>query len=216
MPEDCCLPIGDKLTFAQGALCEPVTIGLYAVRQAQLQENCGIAILGAGPIGLSCLINAKTGNVDGCYVTEKVKERIEVAKITGATWIGNPDRQDIVKEILKFKPAGMDVVFECAGEQETIDQAIELLKPGSKLMLIGIPRSERISMVIDKMRRKEITIINVRRQNKCTQGCIDLIASGRINVDFMITHRFKPRQVQQAFDMVAGYRDGVIKAIIEF
>ncbi|MHC4457089.1 MAG: zinc-dependent alcohol dehydrogenase [Planctomycetota bacterium] len=216
MPEDCCLPIGDKLTFAQGVLCEPVTIGLYAVRQTQLQENCDIAILGAGPIGLSCLINVKTENVDGCYVTEKVKERIEVAKITGATWVGNPDRQDIVKEILKFKPAGMDVVFECAGEQETIDQAIELLKPGSKLMLIGIPRSQRISMVIDKMRRKEITIINVRRQNKCMQRCIDLIASGRINVDFMITHRFKLQQAQQAFDMVAGYRDGVIKAIIEF
>jgi threonine dehydrogenase-like Zn-dependent dehydrogenase len=109
----------------------------------------------------------------------------------------------------------VDVVFECAGQQETIDQAVELLKPGGKLMLVGIPRLERISFIIDKIRRKEITIVNVRRQNNCTQMAIDLIATGKVKVDFMITHRFKLEQTQQAFDMVAEYRDGVIKALIE-
>jgi L-iditol 2-dehydrogenase len=109
----------------------------------------------------------------------------------------------------------MDVVFECAGQQETIDQSVDLLKPGGKLMLIGIPRIERISFAIDKIRRKEIAIINIRRQNKCTQHAIDLIASGKISVDFMITHRFDLEQAQDAFDMVAEYRDGVVKALIE-
>jgi L-iditol 2-dehydrogenase len=215
MPENCCLPLGDKLNFAEGVLCEPLAIGLYAVKQARLLENCDIAILGAGPIGLSCLINAQAENANTCYVTEKINERVETARKGGATWVGNPDKENVVKEILRRRPAGMDVVFECAGQQETIDQAIELLKPGGKLMLIGIPRTERISLVIDKIRRKEITIINVRRQNKCTQDCIDLIASGKISVDFMITHRFKLEQSQDAFDMVAEYRDGVVKALIE-
>jgi L-iditol 2-dehydrogenase len=215
MPEDCCFPIGDKLTFAQAVLCEPLAIAVYAVKQADLQEGSDIAILGAGPIGLSCLVIAGAENAKACYVTEKVKERVEVAKKSGATWVGNPNEQDIVKEILQVTPGGMDVVFECAGQQETIDQAVELLKPGGKLMLIGIPRTRRISLVIDKLRRKEINIINIRRQNKCTQTSIDLIASGRINVDFMATHRFKLEQTQDAFDMVADYRDGVVKALIE-
>jgi len=215
MPEDCCFPVGDKLTLAQAVLCEPLAIAVYAVKQARLRESADIAILGAGPIGLSCLIAAKAENAQTCYVTEKVKERVEVAGNSGATWVGNPNEQDIVREILKRQPAGMDVVFECAGQQETLDQAVELLKPGGKLMLIGIPRIERISFVIDKMRRKEITLVNVRRQNKCTQSCIDLIASGKINVDFMATHRFRLEQTQKAFDMVAGYRDGVVKAMIE-
>ena len=215
MPEDCCFPIGDKLTFAQAVLCEPLAIAVYAVKQAHLRGGSDIAILGAGPIGLSCLITAGIENVKVCYVTEKVKERIEVAEKSGATWVGNPNKEDIVKEILGRQPAGMDVVFECAGQQETIDQAVELLKPGGKLMLIGIPRTEIISFIIDKMRRKEITLVNVRRQNKCTETAIDLIASGKVSVDFMATHRFKLEQTQQAFDMVAGYRDGVVKALIE-
>ena len=215
MPEDCCLPLSDKISFAEGVLCEPLAIGLYAVKQARLPENGDIAILGAGPIGLSCLINANAENVTVCYVTEKINERVKTARRNGAAWVGNPNTGDVVKEILRRRPAGMDAVFECAGQQETIDQAVELLKPGGKLMLIGIPRAERISLVIDKIRRKEITIINVRRQNKCTQHCIDLMASGKIRADFMITHRFELEQTQDAFDMVAEYRDGVVKALIE-
>lgn len=82
-------------------------------------------------------------------------------------------------------------------------------------MLIGIPRTDRISFVIEKLRRKEITIVNVRRQNKCTQATIDLVSSGGIGIEFMATHKFGLEQTQEAFDMVADYRDGVIKAIIE-
>jgi len=215
MPEDCCFPIDDKITFAQGVLCEPLAIGVYAVKQACISGNTDIAILGSGPIGLSCLVSAVAENANACYVTEKIEERVEAAEKNGTTWVGNPNKEDIVKEILRLKPAGVDVVFECAGQQETIDQAVELLKPGGKLMLVGIPRLERISFIIDKIRRKEITIVNVRRQNDCTQMAIDLIAAGKINADFMITHRFKLEQTQQAFDMVAEYRDGVIKALIE-
>lgn len=215
MPEDCCFPISDRITLAEGVLCEPLAIGLYAVKQACLLEGADIAILGSGPIGLSCLVSAKAENANACYVTEKVKERIRVAENNGATWVGNPDKEDIVKEILKQQPAGVDVVFECAGQQETIDEAVELLKPGGKLMLIGIPRTESVSFIVHQIRRREITVINVRRQNKCVQACIDLIASGKINVDFMITHKFKLEQTQDAFDMVGGYRDGVVKALIE-
>ena len=215
MPEDCCFPIDGKITFEQGVLCEPLAIGVYAVKQACLSEGADIAILGSGPIGLSCLVGARAENVNGCYVTEKIERRVKIAERNGATWVGNPNKEDIVKEILKRQPAGMDVVFECAGQQETIDEGIELLRPGGKLMVIGIPRTERVSFPIHKMRRKEITIINVRRQNKCTQVCIDLIASGKIGVDFMITHRFKLERTQDAFDVVAEYRDGVVKALIE-
>ena len=148
-------------------------------------------------------------------MTEKVEGRIKAAKEAGATWVGNPEKEDIVAAILRQKPEGLDVVFECAGQQETIDQAIELLKPGGKLMLIGIPRSERISLVIEQIRRKEISLINVRRQNECTQTCIDWISSGKIKPDFMITHRFKLEQTPEAFDMVSEHRDGVVKALIE-
>ncbi len=214
MPQECCFPINGSLTLEQGALCEPLSIAVYAVKMADLPKDADVAILGAGPIGLSCLLNVNAENARACYVTEKIEGRIEGARKGGATWVGNPNNQDIVKEILHRQPAGMDVVFECAGQQETIDQALEMLKPGGRLVLIGSPRTERVSFDIDRLRRKEITITNIRRQNKCTQKAIDLIASGKVNTDFMITHRFGLEDTKKAFDLVAGYHDGVIKAMI--
>ncbi len=205
-----------KITLDQAVLCEPLSIGVYAVRQAQLPPKAAIAILGAGPIGLSVLVTAYSEGVNEIYVTDKIDARVEAARKAQCTWAGNPDRQDVVEAINQQQSRGMDAVFECAGQQESIDQAVELLKPGGKLMLIGIPRDERISFVIDRLRRKEITVINVRRQRNCVQEAIEMIAAGKLDVDFMITHKFTPEQTQKAFDMVAQYSDGVIKALIEF
>lgn len=214
MPEECCFPTNGEINLEQAALCEPLSIGFYAVKRAGLPDNADVAILGAGPIGLSCLLNIIAANARVCYVTDKIDERVEGAKKGGADWAGNPDKQDIVKEILQQQPFGLDVVFECCGQQEAIDQAIEMLEPGGKLVLIGSPRAERISFDISRIRRKEIAIINIRRQNECVQPVIDLVTSGKINTDFMITHRFSFEQTKQAFDLVAGYKDGVIKAMI--
>jgi L-iditol 2-dehydrogenase len=215
MPEECCFPTNGKLTMEQGALCEPLAIAVYTVKQSHLPAGADVAILGAGPIGLSCMTVARAQGARNCYMTEKIPERIKMAKGNGATWVGNPLKEDVVGAILKQQPLGVDIAYECAGQQETIDQAVDLLRAGGTLMLIGIPREDQISLSIDKIRRKEVTIVNVRRQNGCTQAAMDLIASGRVNVDFMVTHRFKLDRVQDAFEMVAGYRDGAVKAMIE-
>lgn len=214
MPEECCLPTNGKITIEQGVLCEPLAIAFYAVRQSHLPQNADVAMLGAGPIGLCCLVCARAEGAQACYMTDKIDERVETARRNGATWVGNPTKEDVASAILQRQPLGVDVVYECAGQQETIDQAVEILKPGGRLMLIGIPREDRVSFAIDKIRRKEISIVNVRRQNKCTAAAIDLLASGRGHADFMVTHRFDLDQVQEAFELVAGYRDGVVKAMI--
>ncbi len=215
MPQEACFPTNRAISLEQGALCEPLAIAVYAVKQSQLPEAADVAILGAGPIGLSCMVSARAAGIHACYVTEKITERVAVVRDNGADWVGNPLNENVVASILSRQPLGVDVVYECAGQQETIDQAIELLKPGGKLMLIGIPRYERVSFSIDRARRKEITIVNVRRQNKCTQTAIDLVGSGQVNPDFMVTHRFKLDRVKDAFDLVADYADGVVKAMIE-
>ena len=214
MPQESCYPTNGAITLEQAALCEPLSIGAYSVQRARLPEHANIAILGAGPIGLCTFVSAKAENANACYMTEKIPQRIEVARQAGATWVGNPDKQNVVKEILKQQPDGLDVAFECAGQQETVDQCVDLLRPGGTLILTGIPRFDRTSFAIDLIRRKEITIVNIRRQNQCTQKAIDLIASGQVNVDFMITHHFSFEETQDAFELVAEYRDGVVKAMI--
>ena len=215
MPQECCLP-ADRLTLEQCVLCEPFAIGLYAVKRSGISVGKTAAILGAGPIGLSCMAAAQRIGITDISLTEPVAGRAEIALRAGAKWVGNPKKTAVVEGILGQEPAGVDVVFECVGKQETVDQAIEMLKPGGRLMMIGIPRKDRISFRIDLARRKEISLFNVRRQNHCTERAIELLAGGKVNIDYMVTHHFRMEESRKAFEMVAGYKDGVVKAMIEF
>jgi L-iditol 2-dehydrogenase len=215
MPEECCVSTRGRITPEEAALCEPLAIGVYTIKQSKLTCGEKIAILGAGPIGLSCMVAAKLQKSGTIYATDKLDYRAEFAKKTGAKWSGNPDREDIVEEIMERERFGVDVACECAGEQETLDEAVEILRPGGRLMVVGIPRFDRVSFAVDKIRRKEITIINVRRQNRCTTRTVRLIAGRRAKVDSFVTHRFELEQAQDALELVADYRDGVIKAMIK-
>lgn len=214
MPEECCFATRGEITLEQAALCEPLSIGVYAVKEADIPQKANIAILGQGPIGLSALLAAKADKKGKIFVMEKIEERIKASKNVGVDWLGNPDEIDVVSEILDIEPLGLDVVIECCGQQEAMDEAFDILRPGGRLVIIGTPRKERISFDVDKFKRKELTVRYIRRQNKCTQEAIDLIRTGRADVDFMITHQFALAETQKAFELVAGYRDGVIKAVI--
>ncbi len=216
MPEHSCIPIRDKMTLDQAALSEPLAIGVYAVKQSIPMQGAKVGILGSGPIGLSCLLPAKAQGADKIYITDKIDERLELAKQCGADWTGNPDKEDVVKSVVEEEPLLLDVVFECCGQQDALDQAIEMLKPGGKLMIVGIPEVDRVSFSIDKMRHKEVCIQNVRRQNDCVQPALDMIDSGEMDVDVMVTHHFPFERTQEAFELVADYKDGVVKAMIEF
>ena len=73
MPEECCLPTNGKISIEQGVLCEPLAIAVYAVKQSKLPKDADVAMLGAGPIGLSCMVSAKAQGVRACYLTEKIE-----------------------------------------------------------------------------------------------------------------------------------------------
>lgn len=216
MPETSCFPIPREMSFEEAALSEPLAIGVYAVQQSLPMAGATIGILGAGPIGLSVLLPARAQGAARIFMTDKIDARLAVAQQAGADWVGNPDRDDVVAAITALAPAQLDAVFECCGKQEALDQAITLLKPGGKLMLIGIPTVDRISFDIDNLRRKEICVQNVRRQNHCVQRALDMITRKDFDVNIMATHRFPFAQTKAAFDLVADYRDGVVKAMIDF
>jgi L-iditol 2-dehydrogenase len=211
MPEENCFKIGDSMSLIQAALVEPLSIGIYAMQLLRKKHSPAIGILGSGPIGLSVLLAAKHAGIATIYATDKINKRLQTAKQVGATWVGNPEKADVIKTI---GPNSLDAVFECCGDQDALDQAIELLQPGGKLLIVGIPASNRVAFDIHQLRRKEISIQNVRRQNQCIQIAIDLIEQQLLDVDFMATHFFNLEQAQEAFDLVAGYKNGVIKAMI--
>jgi threonine dehydrogenase-like Zn-dependent dehydrogenase len=108
----------------------------------------------------------------------------------------------------------LDAVFECCGQQTAFDQAAELCKPMGRLVIVGIPETDQVSFSVHDARRKGLTFISVRRQNVCVDPVINLIREGSIKPDFMITHRFSMEQGAKAFELLADYRDGVVKAVI--
>jgi len=184
---------------------------------------------------LRCLVPSDIDILDlGCgegLTLEKVRARFPQARLRGVDLL--PDNIEICRQHhLPAEPGSayqltavadssqdavllIEVIEHLDRPEAALDEIRRILKPGGKLMLVGIPREDRVSFAIDKIRRKEITIVNIRRQNRCTQKAIDLVASGKIQADFMVTHRFKLDRIQEAFELVAGYRDGVVKAMIE-
>ena len=215
MPEGSCYLIPESMTLEEAAVVEPLSIGVYAVELAASLPGAAIGILGAGPIGLSVLLPAKAGGVGRIYVTDKIDARLKLAGQAGADWTGNVETNDVVAEIAAREPALLDIVYECSGSQDAIDQGVQMLKPGGTLMLIGIPATNRISFDISLLRRKELTVQNVRRQNHTVQKAIDMIARKEVDISPMITHRLSFSETPMGFDMVAHYRDGVVKAMVE-
>ena len=217
LPERSSYPLPDTMSFEEAAIVEPLSIGLYAISLSVPMKGAKIGILGAGPIGLSVLLPAKFQGAERVYMTDKIEARLTLAGKAGADWVGNPETDDVVADIARREPELLDVVFECSGEQEAMDQGVQLLKPGGKLMLIGIPgAANRVSFDINQLRRKEICIQNVRRQNDFVQKAIDMIARKEIDVNIMVTHRFAFDRTQEAFEMVTNYQDGVVKAMVAF
>jgi L-iditol 2-dehydrogenase len=216
MPETSCFKISDTVSMVEAALSEPLAIGIYAVKRSVPMRSAKIGVLGAGPIGFSVFMSALSMGAEKVYVTDKIDARLKLAQKAGASWTGNPDKSDIVSGILAEEPLGLDGVFDCCGDQEALDQAIEILKPGGKLMIIGIPQFDRFSFPVDKLRHKEICIQNIRRQCDCVQTALDMIEKKDINVNVMATHQFGFDETKEAFERVADYKEGVLKAMIEF
>jgi L-iditol 2-dehydrogenase len=214
-PERNCVPLPAKMRVVQGTLAEPLSIALYAAGLAGSVRGKTSAVLGAGPIGLCVAMVLKADGTGALFMTEKVEARVQAARTAGADWAGNPEREDVVAEILGRESLGLDIVVECCGDQAALDQAVALLKPGGTLVVVGISLEPRVSFDSGKLRRKEIRVQSVRRQNKCLERAVGMIHAGRVKVDFLATHFFKLGEAREAYETAAARRDGVIKAIVE-
>jgi threonine dehydrogenase-like Zn-dependent dehydrogenase len=146
-----------------------------------------------------------------CHSSSRVAAALKAGAL--ASW--SFEKSDITGEILARQPLGLDAVFEVSGDPAAIEQAIELAKPGATIYQIGIPLAERIAYPIAKLRRKEIAIRNVRRQNRCLEKALLLIESRHIDVAWLASHAFSIDEAARAFATASDRLDGVLKAFIQ-
>lgn len=214
MPAACCFPVSDRLSAGAAVMVEPFAIALHALHLLGSARDKAIGVLGAGPVGLCVLEALRSAEASAIAMTDRLAYRLELASSRGAT--SAHLASEAVPELSRLFPAGLDAVFDCSGDQSALDQSLELLAPGGALLLVGIPETDRVDFDINLMRRKEIRIENVRRQNDCTAEAIRLVESGRVELDGIVTHHFDGSASSAAFDTVANYREGVSKALIHF
>jgi len=216
MPAANCFPLPDGFDPAAGALLEPLGIALHAVDLAHLKPGQTVAVLGAGPIGLLIAAVARAAGAAAIYMTEPLADRRRFALAYVADAALNPAEADVVAEIERLTGGrGVDAAFEAAGAPETPQQAAAVARIGGKVILAGIPADDTLTMNAGTVRHKGLTLKLVRRMKYTYPRAIRLVQTGQVDVLPLATHRFPLARIAEAFDLVAGYQDGVLRAMIQ-
>ena len=215
VPARSCFPVPGSLDDVQTALLEPLGVALHAVELSALKIEESVAILGAGPIGLLVLEIVRESGAHPIIVSERLSWRLERARHLGATTVINAARQDVAVAILDATGGrGADVVFEAAWAQETVDQAVRAACPGGRVVVVGIPSDDRMSMRASTARRKGLTIRLCRRMKHAYPRAIAVAVRGAVDLAGLVTHHCPLSCAAEAFAFNAGYSHPLGKVVI--
>jgi L-iditol 2-dehydrogenase len=213
LPASNFLPIPTAMSFNQAALAEPLAIGLHSLRLASIRPGETVAVIGAGPIGLLTIAALRATQAGRIWAVEPLAHRRELARGLGADAALEPD--EAVEEILRATgQRGVDCAIDCAAAEHTTSQAIQLARNAGRVALTGIHSTPFVSMDGSSMRRKELTIFNVRRSNHETQEALDLLQAHAEWFAPLLTHTRQIERIDEAFAIASQYRDGVGKMMV--
>ena len=207
-------PIPDSLSFADGAMLEPLGVAIHTVDLGKIKAGMTVGVFGCGPIGLLIIQMAKLSGAANIIGTDKLAHRVDAAKTFGANHAFLAEGSRELGEIqAATNGRGVDVAFEAAGTQDAVDASFDAVVPGGKVILAGIPDDDRTSFSASIARRKGLTIKLVRRMKHTYPRAIELVSKGLVDVRSLVTHRFPLDQAIEAFE-VANRREG-LKIIID-
>ncbi len=215
MPARSCFPVPKSLDDIEAALLEPLGVALHAVDLAKIKVATSLAILGAGPIGLLILQVARLAGAEPIFVTDKFPWRLKLAQKWGGIPI-NCDKEDAVQRIAQETSGrGVDVAIEAAWGDRSVEQAAEMVRLGGRVVLVGIPGDDRLALKHSTARRKGLTLVLSRRMKHAYPRALRLADRGRVNLKGLVSHRFPLARAAEALALNAGYKDEVVKTIIE-
>ena len=212
-PEHLMFPLPDAINDADGVMLEPLGVAIHAVDLGHIRPGMSVAIFGNGPIGLLTLQMARLAGAADLFATEVLPHRIDAARNYGATNVIKADGTEAAQILSATNKRGVDVAFECAGENEAVEAAVAATKPGGTIVLVGIPSEDRTSFTASVARRKGLTIRMSRRMKHTYPRAIKLVERGMIDVRSMVTHHYPLVDSMKGFD-TALRRDG-LKVVIE-
>ena len=207
-------PMPDNLTFEQAALAEPLAVGVHAVKRLHPKVGDLAVVLGAGPIGL---LTMQVLKVAGCrlIVSDLEPFKLELAKRFGAEHVVNAGESSVVEFVQDLTDGwGADVAVECAGAKETLAESVEVIHKGGTALLLGFTGSDRDEINLTNITIAEKTVMGSVIYCRDYPTTIHLMATGQIQLDPLITHRFALEQTRIALETAAEKKDHILKGLI--
>lgn len=211
--------VPDHLTDRQVLMCPDImSTGFSGAENAKVKIGDAVAIFAQGPIGLCATAGARLMGATNIIVVDHLPERLEMAKMLGADHVIDYMKGDTLTEIMNYTGGrGVDVAIEALGTQLTFETAMRCLKPGGTLSSLGVYSNDLV-IPLDAFHAGlgDNTIVT----SLCPGGkermrrLMEVISSGKVDLGPMVTHDFKLDQIEEAYDLFANQRDGVLKVAI--
>jgi threonine dehydrogenase-like Zn-dependent dehydrogenase len=203
------------LGLPYATLIEPLAVALHSMRFVSLQPGETVAIFGAGPIGYLTAACVKLAGAGRVWVIDPVASRRDLVHVTGVDAVLDPAAADPVAGILRDTGGrGVDVAIDCAAKGGSINQCINAVRNGGRVVVTGIPPEAVVQIEFSPMRRKEVAFFNVRRSNHESEQALDLLTRYERIFAPVVTHRRPLDQIGDAFDQLEHYRDGAGKIVV--
>lgn len=198
-------PVPDAISDDAAALCEPLSVGIAAVRKARVTAGARVLVTGAGPVGIVTAQVARAFGAVDIIVTDLDERRRATARSFGATAVLDPAVDD---------PSGLgvDAYIDASGAPSAVDSGIRAVRPGGTVVLVG-SGAETMTLPVQLIQNRELVLTGVFRYANTWPTALALIESGRVDLDGMVTARFPLDRVADALD--SDRIPGNIKAVVD-
>ncbi|MXX46249.1 MAG: NAD(P)-dependent alcohol dehydrogenase [Acidimicrobiia bacterium] len=208
-------PLPDGMDFELGALVEPTSIAVHAVRRSGLRPGETVTIIGAGPIGLLILAVCRAYGAGAVHITDIDPGRLQIAEALDATTTADVRGMETEEIRRATHPTGTDITFEAVGSPRTLETAMELVRPSGRVVAVGVNVTEHIPFNMMLAQSREATVIPIYLGRDAFGEAIELLSSGRIQPEKLISHRFPLERAREAMDTALNSGAGAVKVMIE-
>lgn len=197
-----CYKLPDNVTYEEGALIEPLSVGIHACRRAGVTLGSTVFVCGAGPIGLVALLVAKAMGASQVVISDLSADRLKKAKELGADFAVQVQReapQELAQKVEGLLGCMPEITIECTGAESCIQTGIYATRSGGVVVLVGLgPETVNVPLVNAAVR--EVDIRGIFRYCNTWPMAIAMLASKKVDVKPLVTHRFPLEQALEAFE----------------
>jgi D-xylulose reductase len=213
-PADFTFKLPENVSMAEGAMVEPLAVGMHAAGKARIMPGDVAVVMGAGPIGMVTALAALAGGCSRIIMTDVQQPKLDLAASLGPIVPVNVGEESLIRVVNELTDGwGADIVFECSGNGRAAAAVFEPLCPGGCVVYVGIPL-EPIAYDVASAQVKEARVEHVFRYAHVYPRALALMGSGKINVKPLITDRFTFEQSIEAFDFAVEMPATSVKAQI--